>query len=391
MSQTILRSNNTFRIFNDSMTASDRLEAGTYLVDFNPMAGYSLTKVEDICVTEKIYGPHKQTVEDTYDAFECFDRNLGVILSGAKGIGKSLFAKLISQKAIHRGYPIIMVNGYTPDLDRFLDSIEQECVILFDEFEKTFNKEQQEYMLSLFDGVRTTGFKKLFVVTCNDLNQLNDFLVNRPGRFHYHYRFDYPTGDELKEYLQDKIAERYWGEINSVVAFGNRVDLNYDCLRAIAFELNHGRSFGDAIKRLNILNIDYIRYRTVLVMKDGTRWSSNSTISMDFFDYDECTDYQYVSFKNETNGTIELRFTCEDATYDVEAGATIVRKNIAIDGMSYYKPFKDLRQNLRDNKVEMADQDKAISQMKEEFVKNIDHIEFHRSGQQKYHYSGRMF
>ena len=61
-------------------------------------------------------------------------------------------------------------------------------IILFDEFDKTFsgkhgggNEKAQTELLSLFDGIAMG--KKLFVITCNHLTGLNDYLVNRPGVF----------------------------------------------------------------------------------------------------------------------------------------------------------------------------------------------------------------
>ena len=37
------------------------------------------------------------------------------------------------------------------------------------------------------------------------------------------------------------------------MSFSRKIDLNYDCLRAIAFELNTGISFKEAILDLNIV------------------------------------------------------------------------------------------------------------------------------------------
>ena len=90
--------------------------------------------------------------------------------------------------------------------------------------------------------------KKLFIITCNSLDKLNDFLVNRPGRFHYHFRFGYPSVEDVQGYLMDKLDAAYRGEISKVVLFSQKVALNYDCLRAIAFELNMGLPFEQAIR-----------------------------------------------------------------------------------------------------------------------------------------------
>lgn len=109
---------------------------------------------------------------------------------------------------------------------------------------------EQNDLLSLFDG--TSRNKKLFVITCNNLDNLSSFLVNRPGRFHYHICFKYPTSEDIVKYLKDKLDEKYWGEIPKVVKRATAIKTNYDTLRAIAYELQQGWSFEEAIEDLNI-------------------------------------------------------------------------------------------------------------------------------------------
>ena len=120
------------------------------------------------------------------------------------------------------------------------------------------HNDDQAALLSLFDG--TTGGKKLFIVTCNELYSLNSYIVNRPGRFHYHFRFDYPTPEDIREYLHDKLPEDKHGEIEKVVDFSRKTSLNYDCLRAIAFELDGGANFAAAVIDLNIMTTEDEEY-----------------------------------------------------------------------------------------------------------------------------------
>ena len=164
-----------------------------------------------------------------------------------------------------------------------------EIMVLFDEFDKTFarggkDEDPQVTMLSLFDGVSPR--KKLFVVTCNELRNLNSFMVNRPGRFHYHLRFDYPGAKDIQEYLSDVLEDEYKVEIDSVIEFSNRIGLNYDCLRSIAFELNQGLSFADAIKDINIVNVEREPYSLKIFFEDGTVYLNNK-FYMDSFSEDE--------------------------------------------------------------------------------------------------------
>ena len=137
-------------------------------------------------------------------------------------------------------------------LSDFLDSIDQECLVLFDEFEKVFS--EQDKLLSLFDGYSTK--KKLYAITINHVNKLSEFMVNRPGRFHYHFRFSYPSPQEVREYLEDKVDSKYKEQIDKAVLLSKRMKLNYDYLRAIAFELNTGTALKNALQDLNIINTD---------------------------------------------------------------------------------------------------------------------------------------
>ena len=72
--------------------------------------------------------------------------------------------------------------------------------------------------------------------------------------------------------MKDKLPPAVYDEtINDIVSFAKKVDLNYDCLRAIAFELSHGAtSFKEAIEDLNIINIEKERYDLYLYFTDGT-------------------------------------------------------------------------------------------------------------------------
>lgn len=271
-----INTGNNFKIYDDSMQIYTQLPPQAYQVCFNPNSGFSLEKYVEIKVNEKIYGVHLSKVQKVLKSYARFDRNLGVILSGDKGIGKSLFSKLLAIEGIKKGYPLIIVNSYVPGIADYLNSINQEVIILFDDFDKTFpgkdplvgegGKSQTE-LLSLFDGIAMS--KKLFVITCNSLAELNNYLVNRPGRFHYHFRFEYPTPEEIRKYMEDHLLESQYKEIDKIISFSEKVYLNYDCLRAIAFELQNEETFEEAIKDLNILHLTSDNYNLAIHFSNG--------------------------------------------------------------------------------------------------------------------------
>lgn len=312
----VISTGSGYQIYDDSLKTYDRLPAQAYSVGFNSNSGFFLVKYSDIEIKEKTYGIHINKVQKVANTFEKTNRNLGVILSGAKGIGKSLFAKMLAAEGVSRDYPVIVVDHYYPGIASFLDEIEQEVYVLFDEFDKTFGstqnnkdslKDPQTEMLTLFDGI--SQGKKLFIITCNQLRNLNDYLVNRPGRFHYHFRFEYPQAQDITAYLLDKNISQE--EIKKVVAFSSKVKLNYDCLRSIAFELQMGEKFEDAILDLNIINQNNEKYNIMIYFKDGSHLSTKYTFDM--FSNDEIV----IDFEGKNYWDLGfLTFLPTDAIYD---------------------------------------------------------------------------
>ena len=132
----IVNTGDSYSIFTDNLKTYDKLPAQCYQVVFSKDQGFFLAKQPNIVVGEKIYGVHLNKVEKVLNSYKDFSRNLGVILSGAKGIGKTLFSKLLAARAVEEGYPLIIVNTFIPGIADFINSIEQEVVVLFDEFIK---------------------------------------------------------------------------------------------------------------------------------------------------------------------------------------------------------------------------------------------------------------
>lgn len=283
----IVESGKRYRIFNNAITTYDQLPPKTYRVDYDPETRiFSLLEAHDFEIPEtKIYGQHLDKVKKVLNSMDKMNRNLGVILSGDKGIGKSLFSKCLGLKARKKGIPVILVNEYHEGIANFLEEIEQTVMILFDEYDKTFDEKKhncQAEMLSLFDGV--SAGKKLFVITCNEIQSLSQYLINRPGRFHYHFRFLYPTADEIRDYMEDKLDKQYYDEIENVIAFSVRMNLNYDCLRSIAFELNNGLKFQEAINDLNIIRISQYKNIKIIVEFENQATSSGKIKEWQLYD-----------------------------------------------------------------------------------------------------------
>lgn len=325
MGMNIVQSGDVFQVFGESLQTFKELPVGTYEVNFSKMMGFYLSTHNDLVVSEeKIYGSTPKKVDKVLKSFSMVDRNFGVILSGKKGIGKSLFARQLAVKAKDYNLPLIIVDAYIPGIANFLSSIEQEVIVLFDEFEKTFaNNDEfkpQEEMLSLFDGI--DGGKKLFIVTCNEVRKLNSYLLNRPGRFHYHFILGNPNPDEIKEYMTDKLNPEYHYLIKKLIGFSMNVDLTYDVLRAIAFEINNGFSFEETLMDLNISKEESISYKISVEFSDG----HIRTIPKQYINL-YSSDKEYLWFSTPKGGyktNIRLTFMPSDITVNLDNAEMIL-------------------------------------------------------------------
>ena len=318
----VISAGGRFQIYGEEITSYDQLPVGTYEICFNKMTGFFLTSHSDLLVKEdKVYGNSEEKVDKILRSFSLTDRNFGVILSGPKGVGKSLFARILANKANEKGIPLLICSQFIPGLPNFISSIEQEIIVLFDEFEKTFadNDEMkpQEEMLSLFDGV--DNGKKLFIVTCNELRQLNTYLLNRPGRFHYHFTLNNPTPQEIQAYMTDELDVRYHYLIPQIVNFSLGGSLTYDCLRAIAFEVNNGYSLEETVQDLNISREKVLYFDIHIEFEDGGISVARRT-DIDFY-RDQCHEWVYgdvVPFRIEFRSS-DIKYDPDKTIYSLDS------------------------------------------------------------------------
>lgn len=310
----VVNAGNRYQIYGEDVKTFKLLPTASYEVNFNKMTGFYLTSRPDLIANEdKIYGSHGKKVEKVMHSFQMADRNFGIILSGQKGIGKSLFARILATKAIAAGHPVITVNSYIPGIADFLGSIEQEVVVIFDEFEKTFGAKEefdpQEEMLSLFDGMNNG--KKLFVITCNEIDKLNSFLINRPGRFHYHFNIQNPSDEEVSKYMFDKVKSEYHEKIPQVINLAKTINITYDYLRAIAFEMNQGYDLDEILTDLNITRTSDVRFDFFITLQDGRIYMAYGQ-SIDLYDKKE----RWYDAYGEKGHRIRIHFKPCDISFE---------------------------------------------------------------------------
>lgn len=247
-----LKSGNTFRVSSkEAMDLHDQLPAGNYTIAQDMMGNFYLERIDDFEIPSKLYGNTLRHTGRIINSFWDRPAQTGVLLNGEKGSGKTLLAKNISSELAKQGVPTIVINrNWTGDgFYKLLQDIDQPCIILFDEFEKVYDNDEQEQILTLLDGVFNS--KKLYIMTVNDKYRVNQHMRNRPGRLFYLLDFKGLEADFIREYCQDRLNNKqHIDQICSLTSLFS--EFNFDMLKALVEEMNrYNEGPIDALEMLN--------------------------------------------------------------------------------------------------------------------------------------------
>jgi hypothetical protein len=339
-----IRNGNQFDVSADAaIDIQQKLPVGNYIVKERPMNGpLYLEMVDGFTSLKKLYGKTTRHAERIVNTYRDRGTSTGVLLNGEKGSGKTLLARQLSIDCAALDIPTIIINApWTGDkFNKFMQDISQECMVLFDEFEKVYDSDEQEVILTLLDGVFPS--RKLFVLTCNDKWRIDSHMRNRPGRIYYMIDFKGLEADFIIEYCEDNLVNKtYIEKVCQVAAMF--AQFNFDMLKALVEEMNrYDETPQEALSMLNAkpefagsseFKVELRVAGKLIEDKDfePNRWSGNPMsadrlhVSYDTNPKDDMSDWK--NFKFTSNDLVQVfpkegRFTLKQG--DVEM--TLIRE-----------------------------------------------------------------
>jgi len=288
------------------------LKAKLYSLEFTREEGFFLLDIADkYTVPKKTYGNYAKAAERVIKTHYNKKGNTGILSTGLKGTGKSLFTKFIANAMIDINVPVIQINKpYSgEDIFNFIENIGN-CVLVFDEFGKNYKAYEsggspsQLGLLSLLDGLGNS--KRLHLFTENDVAAISQYLLNRPGRVHYHFKYARLSDEIITEYCKDmSIPDDI---IQELLELSSKMKvLSFDTISCLINEwLLYGGQLTDHIGILNMTLCKDPEQEEIellsMIREDGTELT-NKDVKIDYRD-----NYINININTTVNGIPKFEY-----------------------------------------------------------------------------------
>lgn len=341
----------------DSTNQKDKLEVGIYSLESDPRTGaLYLERLSDkFEFGYKMYGIQEKFINRVLITYQGTKGNLGILLNGVKGTGKSVTAKVLSNEL---SMPVILVNkGYRGVAD-FINNIQQEVLVFVDEYEKVFKSNEysddSSSLLTVMDGVLENGYRRVFLLTTNHL-KVNENLLDRPGRIRYLKTYGDLDKDTIEMIVDDLLQYREHRE--ATIKFISMLQLiTVDIVKAVVTEVNIHNEDPNSFKDVFNVTKKEDTYKAYLISKDPEghdkylRTFTQDSIDNILDDPENC--YQNITIKNRTFAIRAARqeedliflTAIRDSGYDPQTGTYItVEETIRLEKVvSYHSSYQSM-------------------------------------------------
>lgn len=153
-----------------------------------------------------------QDIESFWDREELFKQykvpyKRGILLSGPPGTGKTCLIKMLIADLIKRDGVCLEFNYNLEDLTtslEYLESIQPETpvIVIIEDIDRM---RVSSVLLNILDGVISLH-NVVFVATTNHPEDLDEALVNRPGRIDAHFKIDPPSASVRRQFIKSILS-----------------------------------------------------------------------------------------------------------------------------------------------------------------------------------------
>lgn len=209
-----------------------KLEPAVYELQRN-MFGFHLSPLsEKFEFPYKIYGLETDIIKRVLKYyFKTDSGNLGVMLNGVKGTGKTVTSKILCNSL---NLPVVVVPRHMEDAHNFINAIPQDIVVFVDEYEKIY-KESNE-LLTIMDGALNAPYRRVFLMTTNNL-YVDTNLIDRPSRVRYLKTFGNLSPDVVEEIVDDLLIHKEFKA--DCITFASTLEIiTVDIVKSIINEVN---------------------------------------------------------------------------------------------------------------------------------------------------------
>lgn len=308
------------------------LPKGIYEVK-ESMIGYYLNRLGDSFVFNyKLYGINNKFIDHFIKTYNNTTGNLGVLFNGIKGTGKTVTAEELCNRI---GLPVIIVKSCkeVDDMLKFLATqINFDCIFFFDEYEKEFRESSS--VLSFMDGVHNSQYRKIFLLTTNEL-EINNNLLGRPSRIRYVRSFGNLPEETTLELLNDILIDK--DAIEPVLDLIRQMQIvTVDLVKALAQEVNiHGVDKIDLIRKNFNLEFSDFTYLVESIELESGSLSNVQNINEQLF--------EKIIRSREVTRKIERKSPSKLTEEERDAQITMAGAYIRTDSVSVNKEIKYLK------------------------------------------------
>lgn len=308
------------------------LPKGIYEVK-ESMMGYYLNRLGDSFVFNyKLYGINAEFIEHFVKTYNNTTGNLGVLFNGIKGTGKTVTAEELCNRL---GLPVIIVKACkeVDDMLKFLATqINFDCIFFFDEYEKEFR--ESSAVLSFMDGVHNSQYRKVFLLTTNEL-EINSNLLGRPSRIRYVRSFGNLPEETTLELLNDILINK--DAVEPVLDLIRQMQIiTVDLVKALAQEVNiHSADKIDMIRKNFNLEFSDFTYLVESIELESGALEGVQNINEQLF--------EKIIKSREITRNITGRPTSKLTEEELVAKSAMAGTYIRTDSVSVHKEIKYLK------------------------------------------------